>query len=335
MPRDGSGVYNAPAGTTASPNTTIESSKYNALVADLVSDANAARPVTAGGTGATTAVGAMDELHTKATDIASASTTDLSAATGTYVNITGTNTITSFGTADAGVIRFVRFQNGLTITHNGSVAPFLLLPGNANIAAAAGDTALLVSDGSGSWRCLHYQRRSSVPFSLIDEDDMASNSAVVVPSQQSVKAYVDSLANMTLLGTLTLSSGTSHAVTDIPSAYRKLYIEVDGVSFNASDYLQIELSSTNGAAYGAARQIGPTVTAGDNVAGFVEVGDIRSTSSNGKSLLSAVLSTSNTPPSQVVQRPATNTAAACDAIRFSGNGGSTFDSGAIRVYGVR
>lgn len=55
MPRDGSGVYSKPAGTTASPNTTIESSKYNSVVDDLVSDANAARPVTAGGTGETTA----------------------------------------------------------------------------------------------------------------------------------------------------------------------------------------------------------------------------------------------------------------------------------------
>lgn len=55
MPRDGSGVYSAPAGTTASPNTTIESSKYNAFVTDLVSDANAARPISAGGTGETSA----------------------------------------------------------------------------------------------------------------------------------------------------------------------------------------------------------------------------------------------------------------------------------------
>lgn len=54
MPRDGSGVYSA-AWVNATPNTTIESSKQNALVADLVTDANAARPITAGGTGETTA----------------------------------------------------------------------------------------------------------------------------------------------------------------------------------------------------------------------------------------------------------------------------------------
>lgn len=55
MPRDGSGVYSPPAGTKGSPNTTIESSKYNAFVDDLASDANAARPITAGGTGETSA----------------------------------------------------------------------------------------------------------------------------------------------------------------------------------------------------------------------------------------------------------------------------------------
>ena len=34
MPRNGSGVYGPPAGTTATPNTPIESAKYNAYVAD-------------------------------------------------------------------------------------------------------------------------------------------------------------------------------------------------------------------------------------------------------------------------------------------------------------
>ena len=52
MPRDGSGIYSKPAGTTVSPNTTIESAPFNALIDDLVTDQNAARPVVAGGTGA-------------------------------------------------------------------------------------------------------------------------------------------------------------------------------------------------------------------------------------------------------------------------------------------
>lgn len=53
MPRDGSNVYSKPSGTTAAPNTTIESSKFNSVVDDLVTDANTARPEEAGGTAAT------------------------------------------------------------------------------------------------------------------------------------------------------------------------------------------------------------------------------------------------------------------------------------------
>lgn len=62
MPRNGSGVYSKPAGTTAVPNTTIESAKYNDTIDDLVADANAARPITAGGTGASNSTSAANNL---------------------------------------------------------------------------------------------------------------------------------------------------------------------------------------------------------------------------------------------------------------------------------
>jgi hypothetical protein len=63
MPRDGSGIYTTPAGTTAVPDTTIESAKYNANVADVAADLNAARPIIAGGTGATSATAARTNLQ--------------------------------------------------------------------------------------------------------------------------------------------------------------------------------------------------------------------------------------------------------------------------------
>ena len=68
MARDGSGIYSAPAGTTATAGTTIESAKYNAFVNDLVTDANAARPIVAGGTGATTAGAALTALGAQPLD---------------------------------------------------------------------------------------------------------------------------------------------------------------------------------------------------------------------------------------------------------------------------
>ncbi|MDK1493365.1 phage tail protein [Sinorhizobium sp. 7-81] len=61
MPRTG-GVYAPPAGTKGVSNTTIQSVPYNAFVDDLTADANAARPITAGGTGATSASAARAAL---------------------------------------------------------------------------------------------------------------------------------------------------------------------------------------------------------------------------------------------------------------------------------
>ncbi|WP_051000064.1 hypothetical protein [Sinorhizobium fredii] len=61
MPRTG-GVYSAPAGTKGTPGNTIQSAPYNSFIDDLVDDANAARPITAGGTGATSASAARTAL---------------------------------------------------------------------------------------------------------------------------------------------------------------------------------------------------------------------------------------------------------------------------------
>lgn len=62
MPRSGAGVYTAPPGSTATTNTQIASAAYNALVADLVADANTPRPISAGGTGASSADSALTAL---------------------------------------------------------------------------------------------------------------------------------------------------------------------------------------------------------------------------------------------------------------------------------
>jgi hypothetical protein len=96
-------------------------------------------------------------LQGKGTDIASATTTDIGAATGDFLDITGTTTITGLGTIDAGIERTVRFTGILTLTHN---ATSLILPGGANITTAANDRAIFRSLGSGNWLCVTYQKAS-------------------------------------------------------------------------------------------------------------------------------------------------------------------------------
>lgn len=85
--------------------------------------------------------------------IASSATTAIGGNTdGNYLHITGTTTITSFGTVAAGISRTVVFDGVLTLTHSAS----LILPGGSNITTAAGDAAEFVSEGSGVWRCVAY-----------------------------------------------------------------------------------------------------------------------------------------------------------------------------------
>ena len=98
---------------------------------------------------------------TKGADIASASTTDIASATGDFVKVTGTTTITALGTAPAGVERTVLFAGALTLTHNASS---LILPGAANITTASGDVAVFRSEGSGNWRCIDFFRAASLPY---------------------------------------------------------------------------------------------------------------------------------------------------------------------------
>ena len=62
MPRDGQSTYSAPAGTLATTGEIIESAKYNAFVQDLTTVLNTAQPIAVGGTGATTAAGALTAL---------------------------------------------------------------------------------------------------------------------------------------------------------------------------------------------------------------------------------------------------------------------------------
>lgn len=92
-------------------------------------------------------------MASQGSNMASATTLDLSTADGFYVNVTGTTSITSFGTESAGIHYLLRFAAALTLTYN---ATSLILPGAANIVTAAGDTAWCVSEGSGNWRVVQY-----------------------------------------------------------------------------------------------------------------------------------------------------------------------------------
>lgn len=115
-------------------------------------------------------------LATKGADIASASTTDLSTATGLRVDITGTTTITAFGTLTAGMWKVLKFTGILTLTYN---ATSLITPTAANITTAAGDYAFVTSLGSGNWEVNFFQRASGLPLiqTVVDSNFKISGSS--------------------------------------------------------------------------------------------------------------------------------------------------------------
>lgn len=102
--------------------------------------------------------GAWYPPQTKGSDVASATTINLNAATGDLLDVTGTTTITAV-TLREGQEKTVRFTGVLTFTHGAS----LVLPGNANITTAAGDVAILRGYASGVVRCVNYQRQATAP----------------------------------------------------------------------------------------------------------------------------------------------------------------------------
>lgn len=96
-------------------------------------------------------------------NVASAATTDLCSVNPAYLNITGSTTITSFGsTCQVGVWKRIQFSGALTLTYN---ATSLIIQTGANITTAAGDTADVVALGSGNWIVTAYHRATGAALS--------------------------------------------------------------------------------------------------------------------------------------------------------------------------
>lgn len=165
MPRGGppTYTYSLPAIYLAIPGTLITAAQHNAPLEDLANTMNIAWPVNLGGTGGTTEAALLaaqnrftaTQSWDKGADIPSASSLTLG-VDGNFFHVTGTTTITAISTEEEGTWIVLEFDGALTLTHN---ATSLILPHDGqNIVTAAGDTALLVSEGSGNWRCVAYQK---------------------------------------------------------------------------------------------------------------------------------------------------------------------------------
>jgi len=184
MARNGSGTYSLPVNTwnpavngvsaTASDWQSLIDDVETALTASLAADGQT--PMTGNlamgnnkltGLAAGTAAGnslRWEQLFSQGTevDIASATTTDIGGQNSNFLQITGTTTITGFGTNYNGP-RFLRFAGALTLTHGSA----LVLPSGASITTAAGDMAVAIpkaTSGTPDGWVVLYQRASGLPL---------------------------------------------------------------------------------------------------------------------------------------------------------------------------
>lgn len=153
----------------------------------------------------------LDKLTVDAGPITSAATVDLLFAPGIYGQINGTTSITSFGSGQASIVRILKFDSVLTLTHN---ATSLILPGGANITTAAGDVAVMVSLGSGNWRCVNYMRAAAPPVSGTNTGDqtITFSGAVSGSGTGAITTSLSSFTSANLAAALTDETGSGAAV---------------------------------------------------------------------------------------------------------------------------
>lgn len=215
-------VYSVPPGTQATTLTPIDSSDYNTFVADIEQAQNDARPIVAGGTGAQTAVAAHDALNTQGTDIASASTLNLDNATGAFIDITGTTTVTAV-TLASGRSRIARATGAFQLTASSS----LVVNGSSSVnhTTVAGDLLIFEGYGGGVVR-VWIPSTSSVPFTAASaagpaslafaEDTDNGSNKVTLKAPSSIASDVDVVlpgTADTLVGKATTDTLTNKRIT--------------------------------------------------------------------------------------------------------------------------
>ncbi|WP_454863375.1 hypothetical protein [Pseudomonas hormoni] len=183
--------------------------------------------------------------------IASATTTDIGAATSNVVYISGTTTITGLGTIAAGARRTVRFLGSLVLTYN---VTSLILPAAVNITTAANDTAEFVSLGSGNWLCLRYNPASGTygRTNIVGTVSQASGvpTGAIVESGSNANGTYTKYADGTMICKQDISVSASWAIT---SAIGSLFYNSSplalsyAINFAAVPIVSMTLSTVGGA----------------------------------------------------------------------------------------
>jgi hypothetical protein len=230
----------------------------------------------------------------------------------------------SIGTGNALTAGTIELGAATDTTLSRGAAGFIAVEGNRVPSPASQASGDILYRGTTEWERLAKGTASQV---------LTMNSGATAPEWAT-----PSSGGMTLLGTLTTTSGTTQPLTSIPSGYLQLYIEIEDVSHNspsAGRTLTLATSINNGSSYGTAVLISAGLaSAAGLIFGTAIVYGISTNPTGAKS----VQPYTNTNAAQFFTTPAVisaTTTGVIDAIRFAWNASGSFDAGTIRIYGVK
>ncbi len=174
-------------------------------------------------------------------NIASASAVNLGGATGNYVHVTGTVTITAI-TLSQGAERTVVFDDALTLTNGAS----LILPGGANITTAVGDVAIFRGEAAGVVRCILYMPANGYPLLSGFESSKASNGYQKLPSGLIIQWGFAALSNSGTPVTFPIAF-PSAGVSAVATSAQTGTVFADAAAVTTTGFTGYSSSGTNGA----------------------------------------------------------------------------------------
>lgn len=184
--------------------------------------------------------------------VTAATTTDICAAPAAVQNITGTTTITSFGTGCViGLRKTLLFNSATPLTYN---ATSLILPGQASYTANPGDVADAIYLGAGNWRIIAITRidgsavtNPSTPIGTVLYGQWGTIPAkTLYGTGQAISraSYPDYLAASTRVQTGTLTAGNTTITSVANTAGLGAGMPLEGVGIPSGTTIVSVTSST-------------------------------------------------------------------------------------------
>lgn len=262
----------------------------------------------------------------KGANIASAATINLTTATGNLIHITGnTGPITAI-TIPVGAERTLIFDSTPTLTHSAS----LLLPGTANITAAAGDRCIVRGDTAGA-NVIDYIPANGRAVSAITYGLSAPLATLVPTAAANVDAlnvFVATYDNYVIIAEDIKPNGTDQLRIRFANA---------GVVDTGANYSGFTFGTGSSGGGGNQLTAGPNnMTSTGSQTGRIEVHNVNSVAGSKAGNIVMAGRLNNTPAyaSDGGLIFTYNAAATISGIRFYWNGGSNFVAGGvIRIYG--